>query len=221
VDDDHHPAGSATPFLPLMLFATSSEAGDETDLGMLVGQGYDDEAGTWGMFPLACLLGSRAQGSIRLTSADPERPPEIRHRHLGEPEDLEAACDLVELTMELLTTPPLATAVTAIPGTAARWRGRRGLRAWLLRLVGTMFHPAGTCRMGVEGDPLRVVDSRGRVDGVANLRIIDASVFPTIPRATIHHPVVAVAEKLIGDGTGHESSGSATDIAMAQAPATG
>jgi choline dehydrogenase-like flavoprotein len=75
--------------------------------------------------------------------------------------------------------------------------------------------------MGVEGDPLRVVDSRGRVDGVANLRIIDASVFPTIPRATIHHPVVAVAEKLIGDGTGHESSGSATDIAMAQAPATG
>lgn len=201
VGRDHGPAASVTPFLPLMLFATSSTSDAETDLGVLIGQGYDEAERTWGAFPLACLLGSRARGSVRLASADPNVAPVIRHRHLSEPGDLEAACDLVELTTGLLATAPLSTVMTAIPGTAARWRGRRGLRAWLRRSVGTMFHPAGTCRMGADGDPLRVVDARGRVEGVTNLRIVDASVFPTIPRATIHHPVVAVAEKLVADDT--------------------
>jgi choline dehydrogenase len=216
VGEDHRPTASTTPFLPLMMFANSATTDAETDLGVLIGQGYDESEGTWGVFPLACLLGSRSRGIVRLASADPEEAPEIRHRHLAEPEDLEAACDLIELTLALLATAPLTTVMTPVPGTTARWRGRRGLRTWLRRSVGTMFHPAGTCRMGKAGDPLRVVDARGHVDGTTNLRIIDASVFPTIPRATIHHPVIAVAEKLLADETRPGASGSTTDVAMAR-----
>jgi choline dehydrogenase-like flavoprotein len=68
--------------------------------------------------------------------------------------------------------------------------------AWLKGNVGTMFHPAGTCRMAPDGDPRGVVDLEGRVRGIEGLRVADASVFPANPRATIHYPVVAVAEKM-------------------------
>jgi choline dehydrogenase len=61
-----------------------------------------------------------------------------------------------------------------------------------------MFHPAGTCRMGADADFGRVVDGAGRVDGLDSLRVVDASIFPSLPRATIHFPIVAAAEKLAG-----------------------
>jgi choline dehydrogenase-like flavoprotein len=62
-----------------------------------------------------------------------------------------------------------------------------------------MFHPAGTCRIGADGAPRRVVDSAGSVDGLDSLRVVDASIFPSIPRATIHFPIVAAAEKLAAE----------------------
>ena len=85
-----------------------------------------------------------------------------------------------------------------IPGTTPAWRDRDELRAWVLDHVATCFHPSSTCRMGPEEDPRAVVDHEGRVYGVAGLRVIDAAIFPTTPRANLHCTVVAVAEKLAG-----------------------
>ena len=76
------------------------------------------------------------------------------------------------------------------------WDDRDDLRAWVREHVETTFHPSGTCRMGSLADPEAVVDHAGRVYGVGGLRVVDASIFPTIPRANIHCTVVAVAEKL-------------------------
>ena len=73
---------------------------------------------------------------------------------------------------------------------------RAAMRRWLRTRTGTMFHPAGTCRMAPEADELGVVDRLGRVRGIAGLRVADASIFPSNPTATIHHPVVAVAERI-------------------------
>ena len=82
------------------------------------------------------------------------------------------------------------------PASVPDWRDRDELRAWVRDHVGTAFHPSSTCRMGPATDPDAVVDHAGRVHGVSGLRVADASVFPTIPRANLHCTVVAVAEKL-------------------------
>ena len=73
---------------------------------------------------------------------------------------------------------------------------RVGLRAWIREEAGTTFHPSSTCRMGPADDPGAVVDHLGRVHGVAGLRVADAAIFPTSPRANLHFTVVAAAEKL-------------------------
>jgi choline dehydrogenase-like flavoprotein len=62
--------------------------------------------------------------------------------------------------------------------------------------IGTTFHPSSTCRMGPASDPTAVVDTGGRVYGLNNLRIVDASIFPWGPRCNLHGPLVAVAERM-------------------------
>jgi choline dehydrogenase-like flavoprotein len=102
----------------------------------------------------------------------------------------------MELIRRLVATRPLADAIEPIPGQVPAWHGRDELRARVRDRVNTTFHPSSTCRMGPAADPEAVVDSAGRVYNVGGLRVADASVFPTIPRANIHCTVVAVAEKL-------------------------
>ena len=108
--------------------------------------------------------------------------------------------------MELLSAPPLARILDRIPGNDEAPTERIELAAWLKRNVGTMFHPAGTCRMAPDNDPRGVVDLVGRVRGIEGLRVADASVFPSIPSATIHYPVIAVAEKMADLITGIPTS---------------
>ena len=62
--------------------------------------------------------------------------------------------------------------------------------------VGTTFHPSCSCMMGPATDPLAVVDAEGHVHGTAQLRVVDASIFPTGPRCNLHAPTVAVAERM-------------------------
>ncbi len=70
------------------------------------------------------------------------------------------------------------------------------MREWVRANAGTTYHPSSTCRMGPASDPAAVVDHLGRIHGVGGLRVADASIFPSGPRANIHFTVVAVAEKL-------------------------
>ena len=106
-------------------------------------------------------------------------------------------CDGVELVMDLHEDrAPRGIDPRPLPNGEAKPSGREALRAWLRTGAGTMFHASGSCRMTPAADPLGVVDHLGRVHGIANLRVADASILPGIPRATIHFPVVAAAEKL-------------------------
>jgi choline dehydrogenase-like flavoprotein len=86
--------------------------------------------------------------------------------------------------------------IDSVPGRVPEWGNRDALRAWVRDRVTTTYHPSSTCRMGPDLDPQAVVDHVGRVHGVAGLRVVDASIFPTSPRANVHCTVVAVAEKL-------------------------
>jgi choline dehydrogenase len=67
---------------------------------------------------------------------------------------------------------------------------------WVRENVESAYHPAGSCRMGTSDDPMNVVDANCRVHGLENLRVIDASVFPTLPNGNINAPVIMVAEKI-------------------------
>ncbi|MBZ5525740.1 MAG: hypothetical protein LAP21_26260, partial [Acidobacteriia bacterium] len=69
------------------------------------------------------------------------------------------------------------------------------LRAYVRQNVQTLYHPVGTCKMGSAVDPMAVVDSELRVRGVDNLRVVDASIMPTVPGGNTNAPTIMVAEK--------------------------
>ena len=70
------------------------------------------------------------------------------------------------------------------------------LEAFVRRAAVGVWHASCTCRMGADDDPMAVTDSQGRVREVAGLRVVDASIFPVVPRANTNFPVLMVAEKI-------------------------
>ena len=196
------PSSPSPPFLPLLLLARRLGGEEEIDVGIMIGQAFDPDTSSFVAYPLVCLLNARSEGRLTLAARDPDATLDIRHGHLTNQIDLESLTDGVVLAAELFDASPLASVLELVPGSRDAPSGRAELAAWLRRSVATMFHPAGTCRMGRPGDPSSVVDAEGRVRGVERLRVIDASVFPSLPKATIHFPVVAVAEKLVAEMVG-------------------
>ena len=122
----------ATPqFLPLMLMARSARADLEIDLGILLGQAFDEETASWMATPLVCLLDARSEGRVRLTGGAPEATLDIRHAHLAASADLDALRDGVELALALLSAPPLSDILDRIPGEDEPGTEQIALRAWL------------------------------------------------------------------------------------------
>jgi len=139
------------------------------------------------------LVRPASRGSVRLRSANPSDKPVIRANYLTDPRDV--ATLLQGLT--LARTLGRSTAYEALraeeiePGASAV--SEADLTAFMRRAVDTIYHPAGTCRMGT--DDSAVVDARLRVRGVAGLRIADASVMPTVVSATTHAACVMIGAK--------------------------
>lgn len=135
-----------------------------------------------------------SRGSLRIVSKDPMTPPSIRPHYLSTERDVEEALTGCRLLRRMAATPPLSEVITGEihPGSAIKTDDDL-LRDFRER-ADTVFHPVSTCTMGP--DPRNaVVDARLRVHGVSNLRIIDASVFPTLTSGNTNAPTVMVAEK--------------------------
>ena len=188
------PAAQSTA--PMLIKARSRQASDDIDVYFFHGSLRDEVRGRWSAYFGVNLEVARSEGQVRLTSPDPTSTLEIDHNYFGDPADLEALCDGAELLAQLIATDPLATVLDPDPDQLPAWHDRDELRAWVRDGVETTFHPSSTCRMGPAADPTAVVDHTGKLHGLSGLRVADASVFPTIPRANIHCTVVAVAEKL-------------------------
>jgi choline dehydrogenase len=141
------------------------------------------------------LLQPRSSGTVHLRSADPVEPPAIDPRYLTDPEgrDLATLLQGLRLARRVLASEPLARFVDAeiLPGDEARTD--EALVAHIRALSQTLYHPAGTCRMG--RDELAVVDPRLRVRGLEGLRVVDASVIPRLPSGHTNWPTVMVAER--------------------------
>jgi choline dehydrogenase len=194
IGSDHTPARQTATFS--MIKARSAQVAEEIDLHIYQAQFVVEELGGWVLWMGLSLQFARSQGWVRLTSADPLAPLAIDHQHLAERADLEAVCDGAELVEHLVTSPSLAEMLDSVHWLVPPWRTRDELRDAMRTHVDTTFHPSSTCRMGPVTDQDAVVDHAGRVHGVSGLRVVDASIFPTGPRANLHCTVVAAAEHL-------------------------
>jgi choline dehydrogenase-like flavoprotein len=136
-----------------------------------------------------CLMRPRSRGSVTLASDDPLAPALIDPNYLAEPKDLDLLAEGVALAREIGAAAAFAEwrAQEVYPGAEAANVADR--RDFILRAANSFHHPVGTCRIG------SVVDEALRVQGVAGLRVIDASVLPGIPQAMINAATIAVAER--------------------------
>jgi choline dehydrogenase len=137
-----------------------------------------------------------SRGHIRLKSADPTVAPAIQPNYLSTEEDRRVAADSIRVTRRIVEQPALQALHPAeyLPGESA---GNDD--SSLARAAGdigtTIFHPVGTAKMGRDSDPLAVVDERLRVFGLERIRVIDASVMPTITSGNTNSPTIMIAEK--------------------------
>ena len=177
-----------------VIFARSNQIEDEIDLHLYPIQLFSEDLGRWIFRLTPSLQWSRSIGHVRLTSPDPEATLDIDHNYLSDPTDLEALCDGVELSARITETPPLSNHLESVPGHRFEWRDRDQLREFVKARAVTSYHPSSTCRMGPANDPAAVVDHRGLVHGLTNLRVVDASIFPWGPRCNLHYPTIATAE---------------------------
>ncbi len=129
----------------------------------------------------ACLLRPRARGAVRLASANPLDKPKVSLNFFGHADDLKLTIDALRIARKIVRTTPMGDlmAEELMPGqdieTDEDWRRYCGGQ------VKTNYHPVGTARMGPASDPGAVLDTRFRVRGVDNLRVMDCSSIPFIP----------------------------------------
>ena len=144
----------------------------------------------------ACNLRPTSRGTIRLRSAILPPSRSIAPNYLATPEDRRVAADAIRVTRRLMRQPALQPFKPEefLPGPAVGDDD-----ASLAKAAGdigtTIFHPVGTAKMGIASDPMAVVDERLRLRGVAGLRVIDASVMPTITSGNTNTPTIMIAEK--------------------------
>ena len=141
------------------------------------------------------LLQPRSRGALSLSSADPRERPLMVANYLTDESDLPTLVEGLRLIRRIFNTPPFADHFRGeeLPGDARV--SEADLVAYLRANAQSMYHPVGTCKMGPDQDPAAVVDARLRVHGIAGLRVVDASVIPTIPSGNTNAPTVMIAEK--------------------------
>ncbi len=142
-----------------------------------------------------CNLRPTSRGSVHIDSADARKPPLIAPNYLATEADRKVAVDSIRLTRRIVAAPALARyhPEEMLPGSALQSDAELAQAA--ADIGTTIFHPVGTCRMGRAADSDAVVDSQLRVIGVEGLRVVDASVMPTITSGNTNTPTIMLAEK--------------------------
>ena len=138
-----------------------------------------------------------SRGELKLKSSDPAAAPSIKPNYLSTPEDRRVAADSIRITRRIVAQPALAMFKPEeyLPGQQVRDDDEAALEQAAGDIGTTIFHPVGTARMGREDDVRAVVDARLRVIGLRGLRVIDASVMPSITSGNTNSPVMMIAEK--------------------------
>jgi choline dehydrogenase len=168
------------------------------DIQLHLGLGSGIEAGVAAM-PMggvtlnSAYLRPRSRGTVRLASADPSAAPLIDPNYWEDARDRELSIEGLKLAREIMRQEPLAPYILAerLPGPGVRTD--QDCFDYACRHAKTDHHPAGTCRMG--SDPAAVVDPRLRFNGIERLRVVDASIMPTVVSSNTNAATIMIAEK--------------------------
>jgi choline dehydrogenase-like flavoprotein len=147
----------------------------------------------------ACLLRPESTGFVKLHSRMPTTKPRILHNYLTAPNDRATMVEAVRGLMDIAEAPAMKAVSTEAYGVPAD-RDNASVIAHIERNTTTLYHPVGTCGMG------RVVDGDLRVMGIDGLRVVDASVMPTLVRGNTNAPTIMIAEKAADMIRGREAS---------------
>jgi choline dehydrogenase-like flavoprotein len=142
-----------------------------------------------------CLLRPKSRGALTLASADPFAAPRIDPNFLGEAEDTQRLVRGFRLMREILEQPAFAAFHGREHARSAHARDDASIEAFIRQHADTIYHPVGSCRMG--SGALDVVDAQLRVHGIAGLRVVDASIMPSIVGGNTNAPAIMIAEKAV------------------------
>jgi choline dehydrogenase len=142
-----------------------------------------------------CQLRPSSRGSSHIESSDPLKSPVIAPNYLSTAHDVRVATCALRLTRRILAAPAMARFEPKEVAPGVECQTAQELADAAGRIGTTIFHPVGTCKMGMSGDRHAVVDSELRVFGIAGLRVIDASVMPTITSGNTNSPTLMIAER--------------------------
>lgn len=146
----------------------------------------------------------KSKGHVKLRANDPFQAPVLTFNYLSVEEDRQDWIDGVRATRDLLNQPAFAPFNGGELSPGPDVKTDKEILEWVARDAETTYHPCGTCKMGV-GDDAVIDPETLRVHGLDGLRVVDASVMPTIPNANLYAPVMMIAEK-------------AADIVLGQKP---
>jgi choline dehydrogenase len=150
-----------------------------------------------GITLIANLVAPLSRGSMRLRSSDPAAPPVIEPNYFGDPRDLQALIEGVRYLRTIVDAAPINGLVEQTLGPDPNIKSDAELGAYCKAVTTTNFHPVGSCRMGLDSDPLAVLTPKLEVRGVDGLRVFDASMMPSIISANTNAAVMAVADRAV------------------------
>jgi choline dehydrogenase len=148
-----------------------------------------------GVTSSVCQLRPESRGRIAITSPDPDVYPSIQPNYLSETLDQETVVNAMKVSRRLFSTAPLKDFVVRehLPGPGIE--SDAALLQSARDIAQTIYHPTSTCKMGPADDKGAVVDTSLRVHGIDGLRVVDASVMPTITSGNTNAPTIMIAEK--------------------------
>ena len=153
-----------------------------------------------------CVLRPRSRGTVKLRSPNPKDKALFHANALGDPADVDTLMRGVKLAIRIMDSPSLARIVArrVLPEPGLE-NDAEGLKDYIRSIAKTVFHPAGTCKMGPADDGLAVVDETLKVRGVDGVRVCDASIMPTLVSGNTNAPAIMIAERAARFMTGVEA----------------
>ncbi|MFM2587653.1 choline dehydrogenase [Vibrio sp. TBV020] len=137
----------------------------------------------------------QSRGSIAITSADPHAKPKIEFNYISTEQDKQDWRDCIRLTREILMQPAMDNYRGEEIQPGADVHSDEAIDQWVKENVESAYHPSCSCKMGADDDPMAVLDEACRVRGIQGLRVVDSSIFPTIPNGNLNAPTIMVAER--------------------------
>ena len=142
-----------------------------------------------------CNLRPESRGHVRIKTEDSRVPPKIQPDYLSDPADRKVAADAIKLTRKIVSSPAMKKFEPEEFKPGIEFASEDELAREAGNIGTTIFHPVGTCKMGPKSDKMAVVDERLKVYGLQGLRVVDASVMPTITSGNTNSPTLMIAEK--------------------------